>query len=260
MNTICSVALSAALAALAIYKRAMTPAAVIMAFAFSVMICCFGGLSAFIVLALTFLLAMIADKICDGHTDVYKIRKPRVCRDAASVLCNVAVGTIAIVLCGATDNEMFSFGYAAAMAESLSDSLASKIGPKFGRNTIDICTLKPVNPGISGGISAAGCIASALGAMVPSALYAAFGLASLNIAAAIFAAGFAGSIFDSVLGSRLQHKLICPVCGLVVESHIHCGANTVYAKGFKLLDNNAVNLVSNLFSLLIFGLIYEVIL
>ena len=203
---------------------------------------------------------MIAGKVCEGHTDVYKVRKPRARRDAASVFCNVSVGTIAIVLYGVTDNEMFFRGYAAAMAESLSDSLASKIGPKFGCNTIDICTLKPVNPGISGGISAAGCIASALGAMVPAALYLSFGLVSLSIAVVIFAAGFAGGIFDSVLGSRLQLKFICPVCGLVVERHIHCGANTVYARGFKWLDNNAVNLVSNLFSLFVFASIYEIIL
>lgn len=122
MGIIYSLAVSAALAALAIYKRAMTPAAVIMAFAFSVLICRFGGLSAFIVLALTFLITMIAGKVCEGHTDVHKVRKPRARRDTASVFCNVSVGTIAIVLYGVTDNEMFFRGYAAAMAESLQKS------------------------------------------------------------------------------------------------------------------------------------------
>ena len=96
--------------------------------------------------------------------------------------------------------------------------------------------------------------------MVPAALYLSFDLVSLSIAVVIFAAGFTGGVFDSVLGSRLQLKFICPVCGLVVESHIHCGANTVYARGFKWLDNNAVNLVSNLFSLFVFVFIYEIIL
>ena len=64
-----------------------------------------------------------------------------------------------------TEYRGFMFVYAAVMAESLADSVASKIGPLTDGRTVDICTFRPAQAGISGAVSLAGTLAALMGSM-----------------------------------------------------------------------------------------------
>ena len=139
---------------------------------------------------------------------------------------------------------VFAVACAGVMAESLADSLASKLGPLSKRQPRDLCTGKPVPTGLSGGVTLLGTLAEALGAAVIAAIWG-VGTKSFAAALVVFAAGFLGAMIDSVLGSRLQAKFRCPVCDALTERETHCGEAGALVSGFRRITNDAVNLLSN---------------
>lgn len=254
MNFMLSCILPSVLAGVALWKKALTPAGTALAWVLSFGITYIGGAAAFAILTATFLLVIAADKAAGGRADPDGVRRKSGTRDAWRVLCNVGVGSVAMALYAVTCKRSFLYAYAAVMAESLSDSLASKIGPLSGGATVDLCSLRPMHPGLSGGVSVLGSGAGAAGAAIVGALCLLFPGVSYGKAAAIAAAGFAGCVFDSVLGSLAQVKYQCPACGMIVERETHCGVPTKACRGLRPINNDAVNLLSNLFSFLLAAL------
>lgn len=244
--------LSSALAGLALWKRALTPAGTLLAWAMCLAICRIGGLPTFLILALTFLATVAADRLAGKRADPRGLRRKSGRRDAVRVLCNVGVGTAMILLYGITGKSgpspRFLLAYAAVMAESLSDSLASKLGPLGKGKTVDICTFREVGVGLSGGVSGAGSAAAALGASLIGVLCLLFPGADGKTALLVTALGFLGCLFDSVLGSLIQVKYCCPACGALTERDRHCGVPGRVERGWRRVNNDTVNLLSNLFA------------
>jgi uncharacterized membrane protein len=115
-----------------------------------------------------------------------------------------------------------------------------------------------VDVGASGGVSRLGTMASAAGALV------------IGLAAAVFSAidrlargaddplrygwavpaallgGLAGSLVDSLLGASVQAIYYCPSCAKETEKTVHgCGTRTTHQRGWRWLNNDAVNFVSS---------------
>ena len=240
--------LSTALAALALWRGALTPGGTALAWALCVAVTAFGGGTAFAVLAVTLLLTAAADRFAGGRADPNGVRRKSGSRDVWRVACNVGIAAAAMLAFGLTQNEVFRAGFCAVMAESLADSLASKLGPLSKSAPCDICTWRPVPTGLSGGVSVIGTLAELLGAAAVAAVSAA-GYRSLRLFFVVSAAGFLGAMFDSVLGSRAQIRYRCGVCGMVTEREAHCGAPTEHLRGIRWMTNDAVNLTSNAFAL-----------
>ena len=55
-----------------------------------------------------------------------------------------------------------------------------------------------------------------------------------------------GITVDSVLGSLVQAKFTCAVCGKLTEKPIHCEKPCVHTGGVRLITNDAVNFISNI--------------
>ena len=245
MNFFFAVLLSSALAGLAGYKKALTKGGILTAWILCIIISFFGGLPAFAILTATFLLVIAADKLAGKRADPNGVRRKSGARDAYRVLCNVAFPSIAIMIYGINGKDSFLFAYAAVMAESLSDSLASKLGPMTKGRTIDICTFREISPGLSGGISRAGSVAAFTGALAIGTMSLAFRFGAPEYALLVALLGFSGCLFDSLLGSVAQVKYVCPACGMVTERDSHCGKKTSICKGLKPINNDMVNLCSN---------------
>lgn len=247
MNFFLAVLVSSALAGLAWYKKALTLSGIVTAWFLCIVISFFGGWSAFSILAVTFILVVAADKFAGKKADPNGVRQKSGARDACRVLCNVTFPALAMLLYGISRKELYLFVYSVVIAESLSDSLASKFGPLTNGRTVDICTFRETSPGLSGGISLYGSLTALVGALIIGAMSAVFQLQICRYA--IFAAllGFIGCLFDSLLGSAAQVKYICPVCGTVSERSMHCGVKATVCKGLKPINNDAVNLCSNAF-------------
>lgn len=241
MTLVPALLLSSALAAAALWRRALTPGGTALAWALCTVITALGGGTAFAVLAVTLLGTVAADRFAG-------VRRKSGSRDALRVACNVGVAGISLAVFGLTGNAALRVGFCAVMAESLADSLASKLGPLSKAPPRDICTGRPIPTGLSGGVTLLGTGAELLGAALVAGV-SGVGYRSGRLFCIVLAAGFLGAVCDSVLGSCLQVKYRCAVCGAVTEREAHCGAPTAHLRGLRCVSNDAVNLLSNLCSL-----------
>lgn len=169
-------------------------------------------------------------------------------RKVSQLLANGGCGTIVALLYLLTRKDVFLVAFAAAIAEALCDSAASAIGTRIKGKCINICSFQPVESGISGGVSAAGTLGCVVSAAVIALLAFALRLADCNTMLIVFLSGIAGCFFDSYLGAKWQRKYRCTICGVINEEKHHCNHKTEVYSGHKNIDNDAVNLLSNAFS------------
>ena len=244
-----SVGCSSLLALLAIYKKALTRGGVGLAWLCSIIITYCGGLGSFAILAATFVFTMIAGKISGKKKEIAAIEK-RVHaksgkRDAMQIFCNVGLGTIVLLVGKLMGNSSALLVYGAIMAASSADSMASELGILSTKAPVDICTLRKTQRGLSGGVTVLGLMASLLGAFLIALIYLICTGGGLFPLVFITAAGFLGALIDSIMGSLLQAKYRCEVCGTVTEKKTHCDAATTPVKGFSCITNDIVNLLNN---------------
>ena len=243
-----------AIAALATRRRILTRPGAVLAFVMLLAIIAFGGYA-----AAGYMVAIFA--ICTAVHILNKKKKNRHsdgARGLYQVACNGLVGAILLVVYGAVGHPALLVGYYAAVAEMLSDTLASDIGTLFSKDPVDICRLRRIPKGRSGGVSLPGTLASLTGCLVAFLLTLPSGLGP--VAAAIVAlSAFLGMLLDSVLGSLLQGKFRCAACGAYTEKPSHCGTPATHIGGVRRLDNSTVNLISNIFSAAVGALVFFLI-
>jgi uncharacterized protein (TIGR00297 family) len=106
-------------------------------------------------------------------------------------------------LAGTTFTSMFAVGLA-ALAEAAADTVSSEIGQVLGGTPCMITTLRRVEPGTDGGITAAGTLAG----IVAAGLVALAGYFALHLQPSAFfiswAGGVFGLLFDSLLGATCE--------------------------------------------------------
>lgn len=240
-----------ALAALAAWRRALTRGGLILAWALAVVIGYCGGLTGFLALAATFLFTIAAGKLSGKKRERAEkaLHAKTGARDAMQIFCNVFTGALALVLFKLTGYLGFLWAYGGAMAASLADSMASELGVLSKRPPRDILTWKPVQAGLSGGVTAFGFAMSAIGAALVAACFAGCTRAASGSFFPAFldvtAAGFFAALCDSVLGSGVQVKFRCPECGALTEKPNHCGVPGTPETGVRFMTNDAVNLCNN---------------
>jgi uncharacterized protein (TIGR00297 family) len=165
-------------------------------------------------------------------------------RDAAQVVANGAVFAAFALLAGSMAPDLAAtmrIAALGALAASAADTWATEIGTLLGGAPRSVLTWRPVAAGTSGGVSVAGSVAMAGGALFVALLAYALGLTEHVVAVA--AAGVAGAVADSLLGATLQQRRWCATCESATERAIHgCGANTSLSGGLEWIDNDAVNL------------------
>jgi uncharacterized membrane protein len=104
---------------------------------------------------------------------------------------------------------------------------------------------------MSGGVSFLGTIASALGAgfigvILTGGYIFIYGINTVWLKLFILCSfcGFIGSLVDSLIGSTLQAKYMCKVCGKFTEKNVHHGSKTIHSGGIKFINNDVVNFTS----------------
>ena len=237
------------LAAIAAWRKALTKGGLLLAWALAVVIAFCGGWAGFLALAATFAFTVAAGKLSGKKREQAEraLHAKAGARDAVQIFCNVFVGALSLLIWRLTAYRGFLWAYGGAMAASLADSMASELGVLSRRVPRDILTWKPVQAGLSGGVTALGFGMSALGAALVALCYSlpeggpGFG-AFLDVTAA----GFFAAVCDSALGSGLQVKYRCGVCGALTEKPVHCGAAGTAEAGVGWMTNDTVNFCNNL--------------
>ncbi len=191
------------------------------------------GLGAALVLVLFFVSSTALSALPPGGE--------RGARDARQVLANGAVAAVAAAL--ATAHPSAGVAFLGATAAATADTWATEIGVRLGRSPRSILTMRPQPPGTSGAVSWPGTLAGLAGSL-------AVALAGLWLTPpwaaawiAVTAAGFLGSLVDSVLGAAFQAEYRCDTCGATpqVARHPGCPTRARRTSGLPGLDNDMVN-------------------
>ncbi len=227
---------------LSVWRRVLTLPGALLAMAMLLVILAFGGFAAAVyILAIFFLCALVHalnKKKKNRHSDG--------ARGVRQVACNGLIGAPLLALYGIfPEEEALLVGYYAAIAEFFADTMASDIGTLFPGDPIDICRLRRIERGRSGGVSLMGTLASFLGCLIAFLLALPSGIGALGAAVAAGAA-FLGMLIDSVLGSLVQGKHRCTVCAAYTERRSHCGVATERIGGLSCIGNSTVNILSNI--------------
>lgn len=252
-NYIVPVLLTPLLVVFVLKKKALTISGTIAALILDVAISVSLKNAGFLILLSFLIFGLLTDKIKKTANKSRQSEK----RGAIQVLCNGGISAVFALAFLVSGERCFLIGFCASLAEALSDTAASGIG-SMSKRTYDIFRFKKCENGISGGVSLLGTLASLGGSALISAISLALGLIDFGGAVLVFAVGFVGCFFDSFLGSLVQVKFRCDICGKITEKKIHCGAGTRYFSGIKAVDNSVVNFLGTLASGILAAFLYTV--
>lgn len=161
-------------------------------------------------------------------------------RDAAQIVANGAVFTIAAIGSLISPGDGWHAIAVGALSFSAADTWATEIGTLAQNDPVSIVTGRRVPAGTSGGVSLPGSVGAVAGALFigTEAVFAAWPVSLAAVALGGVLAAFA----DSLIGATLQAKRFCPHCGKQTERAVHdCRTTTTFAGGIPWLDNDAVN-------------------
>ena len=251
-NYLAPILLTPVIIAFAHKKNALTMGGILAAFVVDVIISVTLGNGGFVLLLAFFAFGVIIDKVKKKYKKSRQNKKEPTekrgdCRDQVQVLANSLVATICAILFSITHNRIFIIAFAASLAEALADTVASGIGV-LNPKAYDLFRMRSCKPGISGGMSILGTASSFVAALLMAIIANLLGLVLSNEVVIIMICAFLGGVFDSFLGSLVQVKYRCVVCGELIEREEHCGTPTVHHSGIKVMSNDLVNLLGTAFS------------
>lgn len=209
--------------------------------------------SGFAVLLLFFFSSTFFSKLCKKKTKgtIVGIQEKSDCRDYMQVIANGGPAAAFAFLYRITGFKFWILLFGAAIAESNSDTWAGEIGMLGSAQPVSIITRKVVIKGLSGGVTRLGLFASLLGSfviallwsMLYSGMFNCWFLNTINITLS----GFIGCLVDSILGDlfQVQYKTSS---GKITEHEYTDGVRNIYFRGVKWMNNDIVNLLSNLSS------------
>lgn len=174
-------------------------------------------------------------------------------RDAWQILANSLPAISSLVLFYYTENQLFLIGYVSGIAGATADTWGSEIGILSKRVPRSIISFKKIEPGLSGGVSLLGSIASFFGSLLISlplwVLYS-WHQTILFFIVPLFC-GIIGSLVDSLLGATLQVKYRCNTCGQLTEQKQHHQQETKHISGLSWMTNDWVNFFSGCLTVLL---------
>ena len=241
-----------AIGAAAYILRQLTASGLAAALAMGMVSTYLGGVSALSMYLFFLISAAFISKLSKRIRGIEKIQKKGGRRDCFQVLANGLPALVSIILYRLTGNSLFLIVFSAALGEATADTWGGDIGVLSRDLPVSIITWRPVERGLSGGISLLGCGAS----LLASALYGIFCYSvfgeSLSAALLVTAASFAGSLLDSVLGGSIQVHYEDEETGRLTEhERDEKGRMRRRVRGIRFFNNDAVNFTSNVFTALL---------
>lgn len=194
----------------------------------------------------------LAEKFEKGHQ-----------RDLGQALANGGAGAMLAILYFVYPEPFVVAAFAGSIATVNADTWATELGVLAKHPPRLITNWKRVDVGTSGGISLQGTLATLAGALSIALLLGLFLLIDGNAGyfRYIFPAtlgGFAGSLFDSLLGATVQVIYYSPKRQKETEKKIDSdGTENTYLRGWRWLNNDRVNLISSLVGALVAAVVWN---
>ena len=221
-------------------KEAITPDGMVAALLTAVTLYTLGGFLLGSSLILFFILGTGVSKMKTKEKhEAEKTQEHTGARNWKQVLANSLPAVILSWIYFFTEEPIYLFLAFTVFSAAASDTFSSEIGMMSKGKVYHILTGKPLPMGVSGGVTLQGLVASIVGSVLLSLpILLAFGPEEYLLGVLL---GFFGTIIDSVLGASLQRKYE-DVSGKLQDIPAH--AMDLPKKGFRLVSNNAVNLLS----------------
>jgi uncharacterized protein (TIGR00297 family) len=172
-------------------------------------------------------------------------------RDLLQVLANGGAGALLALLYGlAGEPPTLLMIFTGIMATVTADTWATELGVLSRRPPRLITTWRIVAPGTSGGITRAGALASAAGALLIGLIIALMERVEQGVwlpwlVPAALLGGLAGSLADSLLGATVQALYQSPM-GETERRAGRDGAAYPLVRGWRWMNNDVVNFLSSL--------------
>ncbi|MCS6775033.1 MAG: DUF92 domain-containing protein [Chloroherpetonaceae bacterium] len=140
--------------------------------------------------------------------------------------------------------------FLAALAAVNADTWATELGKLSGVKPRSLSSWRPVAPGTSGAITFWGILASLVGAaVVPLSVFWWWPLTPVEFVTVTWS-GFLGALLDSILGASVQGVYQDPESGAFTERRRQNGRENVRVRGLSFINNDAVNFLASLGSVL----------
>lgn len=206
----------------------------------------FGGIFVFLFLLFCYAVMLICSRIqkakkCDVSSVVVKTKG----KDFIEIFVNGFFPTLALALFAIFQNERFLTIALIALSANFVDSLSSDIGALSKTPPKDIFRRTSVEKGVSGGVTLLGTTAALIGACVFSVMILFISHLPPIYLIVLIPLAFVGTLTDSMLGSLVQAKYQCVVCGKLTEKESHCGEKTILIGGNGRINNDTVNFISS---------------
>ncbi|MGE4583997.1 MAG: DUF92 domain-containing protein [Sphaerochaeta sp.] len=215
------------------------------------------GFGALATLLLFFIAAAFLGKLAKriGFVDTMKIHRKGGKRDAMQVYANGLMALVGALLYAFNPSIPFLVMFGAAVGEAASDTFAGEVGILSKTNPVSIITGRPMKPGLSGAVSALGFVAALVGALLIAlcvwGCFLPLTGKSAAYASVIGASSFFGCLIDSVLGATVQAHYYDEANDRLTEHPSVNGKALPLVRGIRWIDNDMVNLMSNVVSALL---------
>jgi uncharacterized membrane protein len=169
-------------------------------------------------------------------------------RDAWQVYANGGPAALAAAIAGG-DIGLRLWLVTASLAAAAADTWATSVGTRSRIPPRLLWSGHRVPPGTSGGVTLAGFVGAAVGALVVASTGALVSGRPL-LAPVGTLIGFLGMLADSAVGGALQGRFYCTRCNLPSEWRLHrCGSATQLRGGLAWINNDVVNFVATALAL-----------
>jgi uncharacterized protein (TIGR00297 family) len=252
--------LSAAMAGLGYWRRALTISGVVGAILVGTLIFGLGGL-VWGLLLITFFVSsswLSHYRRADKEELAVKFAKGSR-RDFGQALANAGLGAILAIVYSTYPEPLLFAAFVGVMATVNADTWATELGVLSRVPPRLITTGEVVVPGTSGGVTRLGIWASVAGALLIGTMATAleqivsllagsgWSLRAISYTLLGVVGGLVGSLFDSLLGATLQGIYYCARCGKETERPVHhCGQAALPLRGWGWFSNDVVNLMASL--------------
>lgn len=228
--------------------RALTASGAVAAALIGVVIFGFGGMGAAILVIIFFVSSSALTQFKAQQKETLQLNFEKGGRrDLWQVFANGGIAAILVILHAWSGSPIALVGFVGAMAVATADTWGTEIGVLSQRMPRSLLTWQSVPCGTSGGVTLLGTGATILGALTIGAA----GLLVLGDWRVIpigMIGGVLGATIDSLLGACWQGMYTCPTCEVETESHPYhrCGTLTNHQRGWRWLNNDAVNLAATI--------------
>ena len=216
----------------------------------------FGALASLMLFFLSAaVLSKLARRIAGKNSE--KIQKKGGCRDSLQVFANGGMALLAALLYAFAPSPVTLVMFGAGVGEAASDTFAGEVGILSKAKPVSIITGRPMKAGLSGAVSGLGTGAGLLGAVLLALCWMGnfFPLdgKSVSYASVVAVGSFFGCLMDSVLGATLQAHYYDEEKDLLTEHSMMEGKKLPLVRGIGWIDNDVVNLMSNVISVILAG-------